>query len=183
MNGIINFFTGIRTQYHDFITLGASLFGFLTPGLLYVITGCTAESISAYQYESPILLLVLILIMAAGFFTGTPRYQLSGLFLLGLGIINLDVSVFLHNVVVGLFFIHTTRIITIDKRLWGYALPIYLAILFWAGGAIDMYTFEVIAIICISLFSANYSILKLRAVEFRLFDNIKTMKRTLIQKK
>ena len=181
-NTIIDFFKKIRTHYHDFIIFGASFLGFLLPVILYVFGGGLAESISAYHFEAPVLLFTLLTIMALGFMTGTSRYQLSGLFLFLLAAINLEVSETIHNIMAGLFFIHTTRVITVDKKFSLFAVPIFLAMLFWLGKGIDLYAFEIVGVMTISMFTMTYSYLKLKAREFRNIDTIKDMKHSLNKK-
>ena len=107
--------------------------------------------------------------------------RLSIFFLFCLGLIDVEMNHFLHNLFAGLFFIHTTRIITIDKKFPLYSIPIYLVMLFWLGGAINFYFFEIVSIMMISLFTMHYSILKIRAREFKILEVLKTMRNTIIK--
>jgi hypothetical protein len=182
MKTIIDFFKKIRTHYHDFIIFGAAILGFLLPFILYFFGEGLAESISAYHYEVPNLLFILLTIMALGFMTGSSRYQLSGLLLFGLAAVNLEVSQLFHNIIAGLFFLHTTRIIAVDRKFQLYSVPIFLAMLFLFGGVIDLYGFEIVGIMTISMFTMTYSYLKITTREIRILDTIKEMKRTLTKK-
>jgi hypothetical protein len=183
MKDIIGFFKKIRTYYHDFIILGASIIGLLLPIILYLVNGCVAESISSYQYESGFLLWLLLTIISLGYMTGTIRYQLSGLLLFGLACVNIEISTMLHNIIAGLFFIHTTRLIIINKKFSLYAIPIFMALFLYMTGKIDLYLFEIISISTVSIFTATYSMLKIKAREFRGIESVQTMKKTMITNK
>lgn len=182
MKTVIDFFKKVKTHYHDFIIFGASLIGFLLPFILYFFGGGFQESISAYHCETPVLLFTLLTMMALGFMTGSSRYQLSGLFLFGLGAVNIEVNLLIHNIISGLFFLHTTRVIAVSKKFQLYSVPILLATLFWFVGGIDLYAFEMVAIMTISMFTMTYSYLKIRAREYRIIDTVREMKHTLIKK-
>lgn len=182
METVIDFFKKIKTHYHDFIIFGASFIGFLLPVILYVFGGGMQESISAYHCEAPVLLFSLLTLMALGFMTGSSRYQLSGLFLFGLGAVNIEVNLLIHNIISGLFFLHTTRVIAVNKKFQLYSVPIFLATLFWLFGYIDLYAFEMVAVMTISMFTMVYSYLKIKAREYRIIDTVKEMKHTLTKK-
>lgn len=163
MDRILGFFERVRLYYHDYIILGAAVLAFLLPVILYVFGGGTNESISLYHCRVPVLLFCLLGMMALGFMTGSLMYRVSGLFLFGLAIVNIELNTGLHNIIAGLFFIHTTRIILFDKKFSAYSIPILMCMVLWICGIINLYLAEIITVMSVALFTVKYSLFKIEA--------------------
>lgn len=139
----------------------SSLLGLLLPLLLYITSGYSRMfSFSSYHFTHAKWVLMGSLAFIALNFLINKSFRLIGILLLGIAFITLEVSISLHNMITGMFFLVCIIQIFKDKKFRALSYPILgtlPTVIFW-----DFYWFELVFVTCLSLYMILFNLRLIR---------------------
>jgi len=148
------------------ISIVSNLIALLLPILLWYTSGFQFEqSISSYHLtDAKWYLFISLIIVSFGYFIGKTEYGISGILLIIMAIVNIEYEMY-HNIIAGLFFLYTSILMVMDKRFWYISLPMFISAL--TIPFMELYSFEIISVLCIIVFNVLYILRYIRIINVR----------------
>ena len=135
----------------------SSLLGLFLPITLYICSGYVKMfSFSNYHFTPAKWILMGSLLFIAFNFLINKSLRLIGFLLALIALITLEVSIPLHNIITGMFFITCVVHIYKDKKLKVLSYPILISLP--SALIVDIYYFELIFVVCLSIYMVLFNL-------------------------